>query len=296
MVNSMTGFAARKGEVPPFAWAWELRSVNARGLDIRTRNPDWIPGLEQEIRAAISAAVGRGSVALTLRVQRDETSIPVTLNKTRLEGVLQILKTIEARALVDDLHLAPTTAAEILAIKGIEETTPDDIDTKPLAAALLADLRQLLAEFNDMRASEGAALKKLLLGQLSEIEGLIGKAASAAELRSESMARKLRENLARVLDNADMVEPDRVAQELALIAVKTDVREELDRLQAHVQAARDLLETTGPIGRKLDFLSQEFNREANTLCSKAQSTELTRIGLDLKALIEQMREQVQNVE
>ncbi|HDR29098.1 endoribonuclease YicC domain-containing protein, partial [Rhodovulum sp.] len=163
-------------------------------------------------------------------------------------------------------------------------------------AALLADLDRLIDDFTAMRAAEGAALEALLRDQLAQIADLVKDAARAAEARREHMAESLRANLARVLDNSEGADPDRVAQELAMIAVKSDVREELDRLSAHVEAARALLDADGPIGRKLDFLMQEFNREANTLCSKSQSTPLTRIGLDLKHVIDQMREQVQNVE
>ena len=169
-------------------------------------------------------------------------------------------------------------------------------DPAALAEAALRDLPGLIADFSAMRGEEGAALAAAILQRLDEVSGLVGQARLLAEERRDRQAETLRTNLARVLDNADGADPDRVAQELALLAVKSDLAEEMDRLDAHVAAARGLLAQEGPVGRKLDFLMQEFNREANTLCSKAQSADLTRVGLDLKTVIDQMREQVQNVE
>jgi len=292
----MTGFAARNGESDGFSWAWEVRSVNAKGLDIRLRVPDWVEGLEAAVRKQVAKSVGRGNINLTLRVQRDEGSAPLNLNDVQLVRVLDALSRIEDAAADSDLTLVHCTAADVLAQRGVIDTSVVQDDTGPLLAALLEDLPPLLEDFTAMRRNEGAALDKVIHEQIDQIEILTKEAAIAAEARREDVAKTLRENLARVLDNTDGADPDRVAQELALLAVKADVMEELDRLRAHVDAARDLMGKPGPIGRKLDFLMQEFMREANTLCSKSQSVDLTRIGLDLKAVIDQMREQVQNVE
>ncbi len=297
MINSMTGFAARTGAVDGWEWSWDVRAVNARGMDLRLRRPDWIEGLEAAVRSAFKGAVARGNLNLTLKVQRGGTAPGLTVNQDALDGVLVALRQIEDSARTDhDLQLAPTSAADILAMRAITEHSGAQDDTAPLLAALKTDLAGLIAAFNQMRAAEGAALADIITAQIDTIETLTRAAVVAAQDRRDAMATSLRDNLARVLDNAQGAEPDRVAQELALIAVKTDVTEEIDRLHAHVGAARVLLEADGPVGRKLDFLSQEFNREANTLCSKAQSSALTAIGLDLKAVIDQMREQVQNVE
>ncbi len=292
----MTGFAARNGESDGFSWAWEVRSVNAKGLDIRLRVPDWVEGLETAVRKQVAKSVGRGNINLTLRVQRDEGSAPLNLNDAQLTRVLGALSKIEDAAADSDLTLVHCTAADVLAQRGVIDTSVVQDDTGPLLAALLEDLPPLLEDFTAMRRTEGAALDKVIHEQIDQIETLTKQAAIAAEARREDVAQTLRENLARVLDNTDGADPDRVAQELAMLAVKADVMEELDRLRAHVDAARDLMGKSGPIGRKLDFLMQEFMREANTLCSKSQSVDLTRIGLDLKAVIDQMREQVQNVE
>ncbi len=297
MTNSMTGFAAAKGEAEGFSWAWDVRSVNARGLDIRLRVPDWIEGLEPAARSAIQKAVARGSVSLTLKVQRDDSTQKLHIDQDALDRVLTALKRIEVDASAShDMQLSATSAAEVLAMPGVTGSARPDLDTGPLTKALLGDLQELLKAFNATRGGEGQALSRVIEGQLVQIETLSVDAKAAAAARREATALRLRENLARVLENTVGAEPDRVAQELAMIAVKADMTEEIDRLHAHVAAARQLLASDGAVGRKLDFLAQEFNREANTLCSKAQSSDLTRIGLDLKAVIDQMREQVQNVE
>ncbi|SMX35018.1 YicC/YloC family endoribonuclease [Actibacterium lipolyticum] len=296
MVNSMTGFAVATGSQKAYRWTWEIRSVNAKGLDLRLRVPDWIGGLEQAIRGELPKTIKRGNVSMTLRVMREAGAEPLKLDPHVLDNTLAALKRIETAALEHNLRIAPPTSADILAMKGVQFVGSNDEDTSPLLAGLMEDLPNLIDAFNDMRAGEGASLGAVLHDQLGTIETLIGQAMDEALHRQDQMADTLRSNLARVMDHSEGADDARVAQELALIAVKADIREELDRLEAHVLAARQLLAADEPVGRKLDFLMQEFNREANTLCSKSQSTALTRIGLDLKATIDQMREQVQNVE
>ena len=181
-------------------------------------------------------------------------------------------------------------------MRGVLEVNTSEEDYKPLISRLKGDFSEIVAAFVQMRADEGAALEGVLRGQLETVDALVSQAQDNVESRREAVADSLKNNLAKVMDNTDGADPDRVAQELALIAVKSDITEELDRLTAHVAAARTLLDKGGPIGRKFDFLMQEFNREANTLCSKSQNSGLTAVGLELKAVIDQMREQVQNVE
>ncbi len=292
----MTGFAALNGASPGWTWAWDMRAVNARGLDIRLRLPDWIEGLEGQVRAAVTATVKRGNVTVGLKLARTADNAGEHIDEAALVRVLGQMATIDAAAAEAGLPLARASAADVLAVRGVlVQPLPED-EAAPLAKALGADLPQLVAAFDAMRISEGTALAQVLTDQLARVADLAGQAAALAEDRKAQTAARLKDNLAKVLSNTDGADPDRVAQELALIAVKSDVTEEIDRLRAHVAAARDLLSSAGPVGRKLDFLMQEFNREANTLCSKSQSTELTRVGLDLKATIDQMREQVQNVE
>jgi len=299
MTVSMTGFAARRWQGAGHSWAWDIRSVNGKGLDLRLRVPDWIDGLEQALRVEMAKAMGRGNVSLSLKVARDgmsEGAEGLRVNPPALAAVLRAMAEVEQTAMDAGLTLAPANAADVLAVRGVLDTSAADIDPAPLRAAILADLPGLMAEFAAMRGAEGAVLARLISAQLDDVARLTEAATQEAAARRAAAAGHLREALAKVLENVDGVDETRLAQELALLAVKNDVTEELDRLGAHIGAARALLAEDGPVGRKFDFLMQEFMREANTLCSKAQSMALTRIGLDLKTVIDQMREQVQNVE
>lgn len=293
----MTGFAAQTGQALGYSWSIDIRSVNGKGLDLRFRVPDWVDGLEQGLRGHLSKSMTRGSVNINIRVVRDETEYPLRIDAAHLNRVLDGIAGISTLAREKGFALAQPTSADILGIKGVLDAgSPQDEDTKPLAKAVMAAVDKVLGAFLEMRATEGAALDAVLREQLSEVARLVGAAQEAAAQRSGDAKTAMAGALARVVENVDGVDEARVAQELAMIAVKADITEELDRLVAHVDAARALLDADVAVGRKLDFLCQEFNREANTLCSKAQSTVLTGIGLDLKAVIDQMREQVQNVE
>jgi uncharacterized protein (TIGR00255 family) len=295
---SMTGFAARRGAGGGYSWTWDLRSVNGKGLDLRLRLPDWIDGLELAVRAELQKVMSRGSVSLTLKLAQDEgrDAAAFPISETNLSAALSALSRVEAAAMAAGMTLRQATAADVLAMRGVIDPTAHEADTGPLRQALLADLGALLADFAAMRGTEGNALAAVLTVQIDRIASLTGQALRETANRATGQADTLRESLARILAATDGVDETRLAQELALLAVKTDVTEELDRLAAHVAAARAHVGDPAPVGRKLDFLMQEFMREANTLCSKAQSLALTRIGLDLKTVIDQMREQVQNVE
>lgn len=293
----MTGFAAGRGQAAGFSWTWDLRSVNGKGLDLRLRVPDWIDGLEAGLRAALQKALGRGNVSLSLRLSRDEgAQAGPRLNVEVLDVLLRLAGEVTTRATAADLLLTPLTAGDLMAMRGVIDTSGTEEDTAPLAAAILADLPVLIEAFNASRASEGQALNGVIAAQLGMISDLVTAAKSAAEARRPKAREALGEALARVGRNVDGFDETRLAQELALMAVKADITEEIDRLTAHVAAARALLADQAPVGRKFDFLMQEFLREANTLLSKSQDIDLTRIGLDLKTVIDQMREQVQNVE
>jgi uncharacterized protein (TIGR00255 family) len=293
---SMTGFAARRGRFGDHEWSAELRSVNGKGLDLRLRLPDWVEGLDPAVRAALGRVVLRGSVTVSVRLARTASGELPGLNPAALDAALAALKAVETAAFRHDLSLTPATTAEVLSLRGVMEQGGDATDTGPLLRALVADLEALTADFDAMRRAEGAAITAVLAQQVARIGQLARDARAAAEARRPEARRALSEALARVMGGAAEADPQRVAQELALIAVKADVTEELDRLDAHVAAATALIAEGGAIGRKFDFLTQEFMREANTLCSKAGNVDLTRIGLDLKTVIDQMREQVQNVE
>ena len=280
MTLSMTGFAARKGQGAGHTWAWDLRSVNGKGLDLRLRLPDWVDGLELALRGDLAKALGRGNVSLALKITRDvgeEGEAGLRLNTGALQAALLALRAVEDHAMNIGVTLGQASAADVLAVRGVVDQGAAEVDTAALRAAILA-------------------LAGILTAQIDRIADLVTQAKAAAIARQDEAAQSLRDAVARVLAQSDAVDPARLAQELALLAVKTDITEEIDRLTAHLQAARALLAEAGQIGRKFDFLVQEFLREANTLCSKAQSITLTRIGLDLKTVIDQMREQVQNVE
>lgn len=296
-IRSMTGFASSQGTLGLHAWSWEIRSVNAKGLDLRLRVADWLGGLEQHLRNQLSKALSRGNVSLALRISAEaDAGQRVTLNEATLRSVLEAMNVAEAAAEAAGVVLEQSSIADLLAIRGVLEQEQTEADPAPLVTALKKDFETLLAEFVQMRDREGSALEKILTSQLAQMETLRIQALACVEARKEDSAQAFKASLARVVDNIDGLDPDRVAQELALLAVKSDVTEELDRLDAHIAAARELLEKGGAVGRRFDFLMQEFNREANTLCSKSQHSALTAVGLEMKAVIDQMREQVQNVE
>lgn len=292
-MKSMTGFAALERTDERAARSWDLRSVNARGLDVRMRLPEGVEGLEKAVRAEISAAVGRGNVSLSLKVTAAGGEARMSLNPEALAAALKSVQTVQEAARAQGVALADVSACDILGLRGVLDTGPSGATVVPLET-LQDDLVALIAAFNDMRAAEGAALRTILAAQVDEISRLTDAAFNLAEDRATHMERVFAEAVAR-LSAAD-TDPTKVAHDIAALAVKSDVTEEIDRLRAHVTAAHALLEAEGPVGRKLDFLTQEFNREANTLCSKAQFSALTEIGLSLKTVIDQMREQVQNVE
>jgi len=292
----MTGFASDTGAASGWSWLWDIRSVNARGLDIRLRIPDGLEGLDQAIRPAIQKAVARGNIQLSLKVHSEGAAVMGEVNPDALDRALSMIAEVEHAAQARSVSLTPANPADVLGLRGVIETDSSNDTTTALTDALKAAFPALLKAFVQSRVAEGKHLGAILTGQFDQIAALTEAAATEAEARRDQTAATLRDNLARVLENTQGADPDRVAQELAMLAVKADVTEELDRLRAHVATARQLLAARDAVGRKLDFLCQEFNREANTLCSKSQSADLTRIGLDLKATIEQMREQVQNVE
>ncbi|ABD55358.1 YicC/YloC family endoribonuclease [Jannaschia sp. CCS1] len=289
-LSSMTAFASAEGAAGDLSWSWDLRSVNGRGLDLRLRLPEGLSALEQPVRKALQTALTRGNVTLGLRVTRAVTASG-RLSPEALDAALALIEEVEAKA---NGALTHSTAVDVLGMRGVMDST--DATALPKVETLMAEVDTLITAFVDMRQTEGAALAQVMSGQLTRIAELTNAAMQAATARTEAQGARLRTQVAALLEATDVVDEERLAQELALLAVKGDVTEEIDRLRAHVSAARDLIAGGGPVGRKLDFLMQEFNREANTLCAKSSDTALTAIGLDLKLTIDQMREQVQNVE
>ena len=295
-LTSMTGFAARAGQAEGFTWSWELRSVNGKGFDLRFRMPDWLGALEADLRKQVSAIVSRGSVSLNLRITRDAGDNALEINPEALTRVLDAIAQIEDQAGSVGVNLTPASASDVINFRGVMDAPQNRDASERLLEALQADIASLLDSFDAMRAAEGASLHAVLSRQLDEVETLTKTAQALLAARADDMRSSFEAAIARVMDSRADMDEARIAQEIAVLAVKSDGTEEIDRLHAHVTAARDLLASGIPVGRKLDFLCQEFNREANTLCSKAQNAQLTEIGLALKVLIDQMREQVQNVE
>ncbi len=297
VIRSMTGFASGQGSGHGYAWSWELRAVNGRGLDLRLRIPDFVEGLERSARAALQEALARGNVTLGLRIQSEDGASSIAAPpQERIDAALVAMQVVEERAKVLGLALSPVTAADVLGVRGVMDGGTQDRDIKPLVKTLTSELSNLIKSFNAARADEGKALESILREQLDGVERLVADARDLLPDRQAAQETALRAALDRVGSVAEGVEEQRIAQELAMVAVKSDVTEEIDRLGAHIAAGRALLDKGGPIGRKFDFLCQEFNREANTLCSKSTHPPLTAVGLDLKAAIDQMREQVQNLE
>lgn len=294
MIQSMTGFASQQGGQGDVSWTWDIRGVNGKGLDIRTRLPDGIDGLDAGTRKAVGAVATRGNITVSLKLAREDSQLDTAVDPDRLLHVIATLRDISKTAADAGFALAPSRAVDLYNIRGV--TRVAETETEDLLQPLLTDLSTALAAFSRMRATEGAALHDLLSANLDAIAARIAEARAAAGLRPAAVAKSMQAAIERVTGASDAVSEERLAQELALIAVKSDVTEELDRLDTHVAAARSHLTAGSPVGRKLDFLAQEFNREANTLCAKSQDTDLTAAGLALKALIDQLREQSQNVE
>lgn len=297
MVNSMTGFASQTGQFEDVQWTWEIRSVNGRGLDIRLRLPDGSDILEKKIKTAISKSNFRGNIGVSLKISQNEVQKETDLDAPEFQSALNILQGVQSRAQAAGLSVQGVSVSEIMSLtKEIRALEPKEGTGNVWEKPLADEFQEVLMSFNKSKAQEGQKLAQIINDQVDEIERLTHAAAQSVDTHAETSTERLRVRIAALLVGSEDIDPDRLEQEVAILAVKADVTEEIDRLLAHVRAARDLMAKKGAVGRNLDFLMQEFNREANTLCSKSGSTELTRIGLNLKTVIDQIREQVQNVE
>jgi uncharacterized protein (TIGR00255 family) len=293
-LSSMTGFARGHGVSGPYAWAWEVKSVNGKGLDVRLRLPPGWDAIEAPVRAKAAEALARGSIQASLAVERTGVLPVVRINTGVLEAILTTLRQIAPR-----LEALPPSLDGLLSLKGVMEVADAEEreeDRHSAESAASAGFAEAIGALVEMRRREGAALARVLAARLNEIAALAQRAELAPGRRPEAIRARLAEHIATLLAQSERFDSDRLHQEAILIATKADIREELDRLAAHVAQARLLIEQGGPVGRRLDFLAQELNREANTLCAKANDVELTNIGMELKATVEQFREQVQNVE
>ena len=293
-LKSMTGFARTSGHRPPWAWSWEIKAVNAKGLDVRLRLPPGFDRIEAEARAKLTGGLARGTVYATLTAQREATTPQVRINTEILGALVEAVANMPSNP---NMRLASLDG--LLGVRGVVEVTDAADDEGVLAEAAAAALQGLEAALKDLvqaRRAEGAALQAVLGARVERIAALTQGAEDCPGRKVEAVKARLAQSIALLTDASPALDPARLHQEALLMAAKADVREELDRLKTHVAAARELLASDAPAGRKLDFLAQEFAREANTLCSKSNDAALTSLGMELRVEIEQFREQVQNIE
>ena len=294
-LSSMTGFARGQGAAGAYVWNWEIKSVNAKGLDVRFRLPPGWDAIEVPVRKAATDALGRGTVYGNLTVERKGVQPTVRINEPVLNAVIATLDMLDNKI----VGANRPTLDGILALKGVMEIVEEDEsegDRRAAEAAIIAGFNQTLAELVAMRRAEGATLGRLLSVRIDEIGALAKRAEAAPGRKAEAIKARLAEQVATLLSASQRFDSDRLHQEAILLATKADIREELDRLASHGEQVRKMLADGGAVGRKLDFLAQELNRESNTLTAKANDVELTNIGLELKSVVEQFREQVQNLE
>jgi uncharacterized protein (TIGR00255 family) len=291
----MTGFARADGSADGLNWIWEARSVNGRGLDVRLRLPPGYEALEIPARDAVAKRFARGNVSLSLSIEKQQTNGAIRLNEQVLADVIKAADRVSALS-----GAAKPDAAQLLMIKGVLETSDQMLEDADARSArektITQSLEAALDKLGEARRAEGARLGDIIREQIAQIDQLAASVRASPSRAPEAIMGRLKDAIGRLVDATAALDNDRLHQEAVLIATRADVEEELQRLSAHVAAARDILVERGAVGRKLDFLAQEFNREANTLCSKANAVDITRLGLQLKTVIDQFREQVQNVE
>lgn len=293
-IASMTGFAREAGVTGAYQWAWEIKTVNGRGLEIRVRTPSGLDAVGEDARSQILKALTRGQGQLTLVLSRTSSTPRLRVNQDVLHSLLAAVGSLSLPP-----NVQPASLDGLLAVRGVvelDEGTSDPSQDEALAGDLKNAVGPLIEQLKAARRAEGQALSGALGQHLDTIARLVDEADASPARRPEAIRARLEAQIEQLLEGKSTLDPARLHQEAVLIAARADIREELDRLRAHVEAARGLLQEGGSVGRRLDFLAQEFGREANTLCAKANDVSLSRIGLDLKAVIEQFREQVQNVE
>jgi len=285
----MTGYARMAGGDDVFSWVWEVKSVNGKALDVRMRIPNGWERLDPIVRGLVQKHIKRGNLALSLELNSVKNQQSMQVNQAFLDELIASCKENGQEANI----------SQLLSVRGVVEVSEDkqdDCDDEEVLKSLTSSLEDALLGLKDNRADEGARTQVVLEARVDEIEELVGKAEKISAIQPVALAERMKAQLDEILDPSRQITEDRMAQEVAILITKADVREELDRLGAHVIAARELMNGKGAVGRKLDFLCQEFNREANTLCSKSSDIDLTKIGLALKSAIDQFREQTANIE
>ncbi len=293
-LKSMTGFGRSAGIVDGTSWHWEVRSVNGKALELRFRMPSGLEALEVKARALLQEKLSRGNLSLSLSLRRETGALLIRLNEAALAQAREAAE--RARTLLDSPPASLDTLISMRGVVEVVEVEESEEAHAKLEEVLLQGLGTALEQLMTARNAEGARLQTVLADQLQQIAALVERAAKAPARQPQAIAARLQDQVNRLVETSSSLAPERLYQEALLLAAKADIQEELDRLRAHVAAAMELIEEKKPAGRRLDFLSQEFNREANTICSKAADIELSRTGLELKTVIDQLREQVQNIE
>ena len=293
-IKSMTGFARDEGKVGRFSWYWEIRTVNGRGLDIKIRLPQGYDSFEPDFRKQIASHLARGNCNASLRIDSLTGNQEIRLNEAALKQVARAIRRAEMF-----IEAGEPSMDGILALRGVLEISEPDHsgeEMEELKQALAKSLAKALQSLLAARSDEGRHLQKAVLANIDGIERLVEQIEASPARNPENIRARLRENIARLLENENGLSEERLHQEAVIIAARADIEEEIIRLKAHIASARDLLKSNQAVGRKLDFLTQEFNREANTICSKSNAIDITNAGLEMKALISQVKEQVQNIE
>ena len=297
MVHSMTGFSSTDWIADDINFSLELKSVNGRGLDLRTRFPTGFEDLEKNVKSILGASIKRGNISLNLRMDLKESSKDFQINTNFLNSVFEADKIVQTEAKKKEISLAPSKATDYLQIKGV--FGPENFEEhnfEKLKKIIFLKFQDVLKDFLASRLAEGVELKNILLKNIEDISVLLKKTDNILAKRKKKYTAKLKENLIMITESVNQFDEGRIEQELALLAVKADVSEEIDRLHSHVINGTKIINSNGAKGRRLEFLLQELNREANTLCSKSNDIALTEIGLELKLIVDRLREQVQNVE
>lgn len=299
-ISSMTGFASSEGANELCTWSWEGKSVNAKGLDVRLKLPRAFDFLESSVRKEAAANFKRGNIYINLDILWAGAGAGVSVNEDVLDDVLDAIALVGKKAgSNNDIKLDRATIDGVLGLRGVLEQNDDQVseqDRLEMQPELMAGFNVMIEQLLQTRRGEGARLAEILNEQINTIENLSSNAAKVAATQPDTIKARLKQQVEALISDVSAIDETRLASEAALLMTRSDIREELDRISAHTSAAKDLMGENAPVGRRLDFLCQEFNREANTLCSKSSDVELTRIGLELKSTIEQFREQVQNIE
>ncbi len=293
-LSSMTGFGRSQGQFNNYSWVWEIRSVNGKNVDVRVRIPPGLDAFDQFIKTAVKKTIFRGSLNVSLQLTKDSTETNVIVNEIALDKLIKVAKDASKKH-----DLAMPSIDRLLAIRDVVEITDMDENEDALKErddALKNSLLETVSALKKSRQEEGKATFGMLSNILDDVESLLKRGEAIAAKQPHLLKEKFEEKVGKLFNNQQGLDQDRLSQEIVLLATKADVKEETDRLHAHITSARNLLQESGPVGRKLEFLAQEFNREANTLCSKSSDIELTNIGLSLKTAIDQFREQILNVE